>query len=428
MSGGADRAAHLPRGLRVGLTGGIACGKSVVRHRLQRAGLVTLDLDEVARDVMAPGGSAYAPIVDAFGAGILAADETIDRARLGGLVFSNEEERRRLEAIVHPLVREVERRYERSIPEGEILVVDAALLVETGGHPRFDRLIVVHCDESTQMARLRRRDGLGEEAARRRIEAQMRGETKRGFAHFVIDSGGSLEGTERAADSLGAELRELAERRPAVIRLRFEQGLAAMQHGATVGPCGLDPAVLLESLVREGGLDLGAVARLLRPASRGPWYEAATASGLPGPEALAVPLVLWACAAARADSEWLASAATSLARLTHRTPRDWARACFVAVGMLEAVKAESGNDAWRPSAGARRLAEHWGLESPDEGLEVALTTGWRCAGRPTEARSLARRLGVDVDLAGAVAGLVSGVVASREEGRLDSLLRVVTRA
>src|SRR2546427_3185758 len=121
--------------LRVGLTGGIACGKSYVLRRLAAAGLATLDLDEVAHEVMAPGGAAHADVVREFGSGILAADGKVDRKRLGDVVFADPSARARLNALVHPRVREEEARRAAAADRGPgtVVVTDAALLVGAGG-------------------------------------------------------------------------------------------------------------------------------------------------------------------------------------------------------------------------------------------------------------------------------------------------------
>ena len=143
--------------LRVGLTGGIASGKSRVLERFAAAGFVTLDLDRVAHDVMAPGGAAHAAVLAAFGRGVRAADGSIDRKKLGPIVFGDAEARERLNAIVHPCVRDEEARRLAAVPAraGAVSVSDAALLVESGGHLRYDRLVVVWCSPEEQLRRLR---------------------------------------------------------------------------------------------------------------------------------------------------------------------------------------------------------------------------------------------------------------------------------
>ena len=183
--------------LRVGLTGGIACGKSHVLRRLAAHGLATAALDSVAHELMAPGGATYGEIVAAFGREILGEDGAIDRRALGELVFADAAARARLDAIVHPRVRQSEEHLVAALAaEGRsVIVSDAALLVEVGIHLRFDRLVVVHCEEADQRRRLMERDGLGEAAARARIEAQMPVREKRLFGHYRIDTSGTVPQT-----------------------------------------------------------------------------------------------------------------------------------------------------------------------------------------------------------------------------------------
>jgi len=137
----------------VGLTGGIACGKSHVLGRLAGHGLHTLDLDAVARDVTAPGSPALQEISGAFGDGVLGPDGSMDRAALAAVVFADASARARLNAIVHPRVRaeEARRAAELAGRGAAVMVTDAALLVEAGVHLRFDRLVVVHCELGQQL-------------------------------------------------------------------------------------------------------------------------------------------------------------------------------------------------------------------------------------------------------------------------------------
>ena len=205
--------------LRVGLTGGIACGKSEVLGRLSARGLATLDLDAVAHEVMAPGGAAYEEVVASFGDDILAPDATIDRSALGAVVFGDPEARGRLEGIVHPRVRAEEaRRASAFQAEGRALLVsDGAVLVEAGVHLRFDRLVVVHCPPEAQRRRLMARDGISDAAARARLGAQMPIEEKRCFGHLEVDTSGALEETAQAAEILaGVLLTEARGPRPRV--------------------------------------------------------------------------------------------------------------------------------------------------------------------------------------------------------------------
>jgi dephospho-CoA kinase len=190
--------------LRIALTGGIATGKSYVLARLRARGVPCLDADEIVHGVEAPGTEATAAIADRFGADVLGADGSVDRAKLGSVVFADPAARRALEAIVHPAVY-------RAIAAGlrafsltgdyRIAVVDIPLLFETGGEKNFDKVIVTACPEETQLARLRER-GLTEERARERVAAQWPTETKSARADFVIDTAGSFDDTDRQVDDV----------------------------------------------------------------------------------------------------------------------------------------------------------------------------------------------------------------------------------
>ena len=167
---------------------------------MQDAGLATLDLDLVAHDVMAPGAAAYDAVVAEFGPGIVGAGGRIDRPALAGRVFADPGARNRLNALVHPRVREEEDRRAAALAAADaaLLVTDAALLVEAGYHLRFDRLVVVHCPPEEQLRRLRLRDGLDEPAARARLRAQMPIDEKRSFAHFAGRHLGAVRADGRA--------------------------------------------------------------------------------------------------------------------------------------------------------------------------------------------------------------------------------------
>src|SRR5688572_21305551 len=212
--------------LRVGLTGGIASGKTHVLRRFAAAGFRTLDLDRIAREVMAPGGAAYGDIVAAFGPRILAADRSIDRRALGDLVFADSAARRKLEGLVHPRIRDTEAVHLAAAGD-PVAVVDAALLVESGSHLRFDRLVVVFCDPPEQLRRLMARDGISEAAARARIEAQLHPEEKRRFGHFVIDSSDAITDTDARTDAVIAAIRTLVAHPPSPVRIAAGPGAAA---------------------------------------------------------------------------------------------------------------------------------------------------------------------------------------------------------
>ena len=198
--------------LVVGLTGGIATGKSTVSRMLAALGAVIVDSDVIAHELQRPGQTVHAAIVEAFGPGMLSGTGDIDRAGLGAVVFGDPKARARLEALTHPaIVAESERRVAEAGRAGAALcVVDAALLVETGRSRRFDRLIVVVADEATQVARLMARNGLSREEALRRLRAQMPLAEKVAVADEVIGNSGSLEATAAQVRDLHARLLALA--------------------------------------------------------------------------------------------------------------------------------------------------------------------------------------------------------------------------
>jgi dephospho-CoA kinase len=187
------------RFLLVGLTGGIATGKSTVTAMLASPSVRVVDADALAREVVEPGTPALAQIVAEFGREVLQAEGRLDRARLGEIVFPDPVKRKRLEAITHPAIRA---RFEKIIADLEragwdgILIWDAALLVESGGNKKMDRLVVVTTDAATQLRRLMGRDGVSEEAARARTASQMPLAVKARYADYVIDNSGTPQQTE----------------------------------------------------------------------------------------------------------------------------------------------------------------------------------------------------------------------------------------
>ena len=193
--------------LRIGLTGNIAVGKSRAAARFTELGAAVVDADRVSRELTAPGAPLYYRVVEAFGDGILSGDGTIDRRRLGGIVFTSEEKRRLLESISHPAIRDaVSLEIEKKSNISDVVIVEAALLIETGGYKEYDRLIVVVCPPSMQLARLVARDGLSEDAAKARIAAQMPMDEKIRFADHVIDASVSLESTLEQVDAVYRKL------------------------------------------------------------------------------------------------------------------------------------------------------------------------------------------------------------------------------
>ena len=195
--------------LLVGLTGGIASGKSTVSRQLAELGCPVIDADLLAREVVAPEEPAWREIVETFGREVLRPDQTLDRARLGAIVFADPEKRRRLEAITHPAIQaRRQARLDALAARGfdGLVVQDAALLIEAGGAAHVDRLVVVYATREAQLERLRRRDGLDRTEAERRLASQMPLAEKVRLAHYVIDSSDSPEETAAQVRAVHAAL------------------------------------------------------------------------------------------------------------------------------------------------------------------------------------------------------------------------------
>ena len=201
--------------LRVGLTGGVACGKTTVAQMLHERGAYVLLADKLAHDLMRPGETVYTRVVERFGNGILNEDGSISRPKLAELAFAGRIQE--LNAIVHPAVLQAEDRWMdeagRSDPRA-ITVCEAALLYEAGGHERFDRIIVVTCPLESKIRRFAQRVGITFEAARadveRRMRAQWPDEAKAARADYVIDNSGALEETNQQVERVWQQLHEAA--------------------------------------------------------------------------------------------------------------------------------------------------------------------------------------------------------------------------
>ena len=220
--------------MTVGLTGGIACGKSTVDAMFADLGAHIIDADAIVHDLLGPHGRAVAPVISAFGEAVAAPGGGVDRAVLGERVFSDRDARMRLESIVHPLVSEEIRSridaisaslpdagaksgasgpQERSAEGGAggpveaLVIVDAALLVETGMDRAFDRLLVVTCSEQAQLERLMASRAMSRESALRRIRAQASSEEKAARADYRISTDGTMDETRRQVESIYASLR-----------------------------------------------------------------------------------------------------------------------------------------------------------------------------------------------------------------------------
>ncbi|MGI8786738.1 MAG: dephospho-CoA kinase [Pyrinomonadaceae bacterium] len=202
--------------LKVGLTGSIAVGKSFVCEVFRKLGAFVIDADKTAREVVAPNTKGLKAIVENFGAEILHASGELDRAKLGAMVFADERKRQLLNSIVHPLVIEKQndwlRESEAENPKG-IAVVDAALMIESGGYKRFDKLIVVWCAAEIQIARLMARNNLNRESANERIKAQMPQAEKKRYADFTIDTTEGFESARRQTIEVFRQLKLLGEKK-----------------------------------------------------------------------------------------------------------------------------------------------------------------------------------------------------------------------
>ncbi|CAM5352504.1 dephospho-CoA kinase [Streptomyces pseudogriseolus] len=201
--------------LTVGLTGGIGAGKSEVSRLLVECGAVLIDADRIAREVVEPGTPGLAAVVQAFGEEILAEDGSLDRPRLGALVFGDPEKLATLNSIVHPLVGARSRELEKAAPEDAVVVHDVPLLTENGLAPLYDVVIVVDVSTRTQLDRLVRLRGMSETDARARMAAQATREQRRAIADVVIDNDVPLDALERRVKEVWADLvRRAREPRP----------------------------------------------------------------------------------------------------------------------------------------------------------------------------------------------------------------------
>ena len=194
--------------MRVGLTGGVASGKSTVSAILAELGAVVIDADQLAREVVAPGTEGLAEVVAAFGEGVLPAEGELDRPAMGAIVFADPEKRRVLESIIHPRVRARAAEIVAAAPPGAVVVHDIPLLAETGQGNGFDAVVVVDVPAGVQVERMTGIRGMTREDAQARIGAQATREQRRAIATYVIENTGSLEDlrtkVERVLDELAA--------------------------------------------------------------------------------------------------------------------------------------------------------------------------------------------------------------------------------
>ncbi|WP_336787990.1 dephospho-CoA kinase [Paenibacillus sp. MMO-177] len=189
--------------MKIGLTGGIATGKTTVAAMLVERGAMLVDADQVAREVVMPGEPALEAVASAFGQAVIHTDGTLDRKALGGIVFNNRDLLAKLENILHPAIRNRMqhriRQYEEQNPR-QLVVADIPLLFETGQEMLYDGIMVAYVPRELQLKRLMERNGLAEEEAERRIGLQMDIEQKRSRADWIIDNSGSLDETRRQVD------------------------------------------------------------------------------------------------------------------------------------------------------------------------------------------------------------------------------------
>jgi dephospho-CoA kinase len=197
--------------LRVALTGGIGSGKSLVGEILEELGALVIDSDQLAREVIERGSPGYEEVITAFGDSILSEGQ-IDRAKLAAVVFKEEDLRKKLESIIHPLVREAAEKLARNLPNGAILVNQIPLLVESDGAKRFDYVITVSADEEIRRERLRLR-GLKDYEITERMAAQVADLDREKIANYILRNDGSIDELNRAVEELMAnELLPRAQR------------------------------------------------------------------------------------------------------------------------------------------------------------------------------------------------------------------------
>jgi len=191
--------------LTVALTGGIATGKSVAAGVFKELGCYLFCADEEAHILMEPEKSAWKKIANHFGRSILNKDKTIDRSKLGDIIFSNKKEREFLNSVIHPLVNQRREQLVNELKQGkkyQIFISEAALTIEAGFTEDFDKVIVVHCRKKVQINRLMERDGLSEQEAREKINSQMPLKEKKKYADYLIDTSGHISSTIEQAEKV----------------------------------------------------------------------------------------------------------------------------------------------------------------------------------------------------------------------------------
>jgi dephospho-CoA kinase len=197
--------------LRVGLTGGIASGKSTIARMFASLGCITIDADQIVARLYQPGEAGHEALVRTYGAGILLPDHTIDRRKLADLAFASDESAKALNALIHPLVVAEEARLMEETRDG-IVMVEATLLIESGGKDRYDQIVIVDVDPETQLARAIGR-GMSREDAERRIAHQLPRTERLRYADYVIDNSGDMHAAEAETKRVSEALRSDPARR-----------------------------------------------------------------------------------------------------------------------------------------------------------------------------------------------------------------------
>lgn len=201
--------------LIVGLTGGMCCGKTTVSTMFSELGCLIIDADLISRQLVEPGMPAYKRIVKFFGRDILNKDKTLDRRKLGAIIFADGEKRKVLNSILHPaIIREEERLVREEEQKGErcIAIVSAALMIEAGHYKRFKKVIVVYCSRETQIQRIMKREKVSRKEALLRIKSQLAAKEKKEYADYVINTSGPFPQTRKQAVQIYEKLKRLAER------------------------------------------------------------------------------------------------------------------------------------------------------------------------------------------------------------------------
>ena len=192
-----------------GLTGSIACGKTAVANIFQKLGIPVIDLDRISREVVKRGSKGLKKIVTIFGKEFLTASNELDRKKLSNLIFANSNARKELEKILHPLIFEEEQKrvfnHKKNNPE-KPLIIDAALMIETGSYKRYEKIIVVFVPEETQLKRLIQREKISKKEALKKIKTQMPAKEKIKFADYVIDNSRDLAYTEQQVVKITEEI------------------------------------------------------------------------------------------------------------------------------------------------------------------------------------------------------------------------------